>query len=179
LILVNAQGTTMTLVVVPSVTLSWDPSPDTAVTGYLLRWGRASGGCTNQLDIGNATNATLGGLESNVSYYFAVVAYDGEGGTSPPSKEIEFIPSNGPPAITAPELNFELQNKVGRDGTTEAVLRLSFQGNPGTTYHLETTEDFQHWETLWITNCPPDGIVAYQVTALAEHPAQFFRLLRK
>ncbi|MGO8927524.1 MAG: beta strand repeat-containing protein [Limisphaerales bacterium] len=72
------------------VALGWNPSPDTNADGYFLCWGLASGACTNLLDAGNSTNATVAGMATNVTYYFTIVAYDAAGDESPPSNEIAY-----------------------------------------------------------------------------------------
>ena len=83
------------------VTLAWDPCPCPDVNGYFLCWGLASGACTNFLDVGNVTNATIAGLVSNVDYYFTAVSYDVEGNQSLPSSEIRYSPSLANPTVTA------------------------------------------------------------------------------
>ncbi len=87
------------------VTAGWVASPDTNVVGYYLCWGLASGQSTNLIDVGNVTNATLGGLTTNVWYYFTVVAYDAFGDQAVPSNEIQYMATNqassGPPTILA------------------------------------------------------------------------------
>jgi hypothetical protein len=175
LFLIDGQPPTTALATSNSVTLGWLPSPDTNVAGYFICWGSASGECTNQLDIGKVAIARLGGLETNAAYYFAVIAYDNLGRKSPPSNEIEYALPDTSHAIAAPKLDFELRNI----GMLKTALRLSFQGHPGATCHLEATEDFQHWDRLWTTNCPPDGIVAWEVTGLGDRPFRFFRWFRE
>src|ERR1035437_5015675 len=58
------------------VALAWNPSPDTRATGYFLSWGLDSSDCTNFLDAGNSTNATVAGMVPYVGYYFTIVTYD-------------------------------------------------------------------------------------------------------
>ncbi|MGD0261291.1 MAG: fibronectin type III domain-containing protein [Verrucomicrobiota bacterium] len=74
------------------VALGWNPSPDTNATGYFLCWGLSSDACTNLLDAGDSTSATVAGLATNAAYYFSVVAYDSMGDESPPSNEISYSP---------------------------------------------------------------------------------------
>ena len=71
-----------------TVALGWNPSPDPRATGYFLCWGLNSSDCTNFLDVGNVTNATVAGLAPNVGYYFTIVTYDAAGDQSPPSNQI-------------------------------------------------------------------------------------------
>jgi hypothetical protein len=87
-----------------SVTLAWDASPSTGVTGYRLHYGVASGLYTQALDVGVPANlqATVSGLTPD-TYYFAVTAYNAEGGESWPSDEVSTaVPVPTPtPAPTA------------------------------------------------------------------------------
>ena len=82
------------------VALGWNPSPDTRATGYFLCWGLASTDCTNFLDVGNVTNATVAGLVPNVGYYFTIVTYDAAGDQSPPSNQITAIITPADPVVT-------------------------------------------------------------------------------
>ena len=82
------------------VALGWNPSPDTRATGYFLCWGLASTDCTNFLDVGNVTNATVAGLVPNVGYYFTIVTYDAAGDQSPPSNQITATITPADPVVT-------------------------------------------------------------------------------
>lgn len=97
----------------PEVTTGWNPSPDPNVVGYYLCWGLASGQCTNFIDVGNITNATLGGFTTNVLYYFTVVAYDAAGDEAVPSNEIQYMAPNQT-GLTPPTILTDLtsQNAV-------------------------------------------------------------------
>jgi hypothetical protein len=88
-----------------SVTLAWDPSPDPAVTGYLLQYGTQSGVYTSQIDVGNRTQYSLLSIPEG-TYYFVVVSYNAIGGISGPSAEVSGVVHNRYlPATTAP--NFD------------------------------------------------------------------------
>ena len=156
----------------PSVRLGWNPSPDTNVVGYFVLFGGASQVYTNQFDAGNATSATIAGLQTNVRYYFTVVGYDALGQQSPPSNEIAYQVPAASPARAAPTLSLQT---VGA-GSSGAAVHLSFQASAATTYRLQATQDFVHWETLGRTNCAWNGLVAFCVTDMANYPRRFYRL---
>ena len=78
-------------IVVPNLSLSWDPSPDTSVTGYRLHSGTTSGQYTEHIDVGNRTHSSVAGLKKGATYYFAVTAYNSDGIESDPSNEITFV----------------------------------------------------------------------------------------
>ena len=54
-----------------SVSLTWNPSPDTNVIGYKIYYGTASQVYTTNLVVGNVTNTTINGLAAGATYYFA------------------------------------------------------------------------------------------------------------
>jgi len=58
-----------------SLTLAWDSSSSTFVTGYLVSWGTRSGAYDHTLDVGNALSAPVPGLADGTNYYFVVQAY--------------------------------------------------------------------------------------------------------
>ena len=102
--------------------MEWNPSPDTNVAGYFLCWGLASGQCTNLFDFGNVTEATLGSLQTNVAYFFTVVAYDAAGNRADPSNEIQYMDTNAP-AITPPLIVTDLTNQSGTvDSSVSLIL---------------------------------------------------------
>ncbi|MCS7338980.1 MAG: fibronectin type III domain-containing protein, partial [Verrucomicrobiae bacterium] len=53
-----------------TVTLIWDPSPDSRVVGYAVWYGTTSGVYTVRLDVGNRTSATVSNLSIGKTYYF-------------------------------------------------------------------------------------------------------------
>jgi hypothetical protein len=59
-----------------SLTVSWPPSPEPNIAGYIVYYGAASGSYTNANDVGNVTSNTVPGLLEGVTYYFVVTAYD-------------------------------------------------------------------------------------------------------
>ncbi len=77
-----------------SVTLAWDPSPDSTVAGYIVHYGNASGQYSASTNAGNVTTATVGDLQVGTPYFFAVTAYDTSGLESDPSNEVSYTPTN-------------------------------------------------------------------------------------
>lgn len=84
-----------------SVTLAWDASPSTGVTGYRLHYGTQSGVYTATLDAGNVTTATISGLADDTTYYIAATAYN-PGYESNYSNEVSYRNSTVP-TWTKPE----------------------------------------------------------------------------
>src|SRR5258706_7111295 len=73
-----------------SVTLAWDPSPDSGIGGYILHYGTNSRSYVTAVDVGNVTTNTVTGLTRNVTYFFAVTAYNTSGLESDLSNEISY-----------------------------------------------------------------------------------------
>jgi hypothetical protein len=90
-----------------SMTFAWNPSSDSGVAGYHLYEGGACRTYTNMISLGKMTNATVAGLASGCTYFFAVTTYDTNGLESDFSTELSYsfsLPTNPPPtiALTAP-----------------------------------------------------------------------------
>ena len=71
-----------------SVTLAWDASAAPELAGYKLYYGYASRSYRLSVNVGQATTATLSGLDEAKVYYLAVVAYDAHGNESDFSNEV-------------------------------------------------------------------------------------------
>ncbi|MGA2867439.1 MAG: MBG domain-containing protein, partial [Verrucomicrobiota bacterium] len=70
--------------------MAWDPSADPDVVGYTLYYGVASQTYTNESQVGNVTNATISGLVSGTTYFFAATATDSVGLESEFSNEVTY-----------------------------------------------------------------------------------------
>ena len=73
-----------------SVTLLWEPSPDSNVTGYVVYWGTVGAPTPMRQDVGNVTNAPVNDLQLNQTYFFYVTAYDSACNESAPSNVINY-----------------------------------------------------------------------------------------
>jgi hypothetical protein len=76
-----------------SVMLAWDPSVSPAIAGYRVYQGTNSHAYTTTISAGAATQTTLAGLNSGVTYFFAVTAYDTSGLESDFSSEVSYTPN--------------------------------------------------------------------------------------
>jgi hypothetical protein len=158
-----------------TVSLGWTASPSTNVTGYYLNWGLASGNCTNRLDVGNVVSTTIGGLSTNTTYYFNIVAYDAGGDQAPPSNELAYLATCAPAGSPSPLLLFQCQPT----NANAAAVSINFQGSAGAKYLVQATQDFQQWTTIFTTNCLSDGPVLYQAVDSAGYASRFYRVQRQ
>src|SRR5208282_2637100 len=74
-----------------SITLGWNQSTDPLIAGYNIYYGGASVTYTNEINVGNTTNTTVGGLMGGYTYYFTATAYNSQGYESPFSLEINYL----------------------------------------------------------------------------------------
>ena len=145
-----------------SVSLAWDSSPDTNVTGYVLYYGNVSGTYTSRLDVDTNTTTTVTGLAEGSTYYFVVTAYSAVGLESAPSNEVGFI---------VPGLI-----RLALGNATNAPVRVSFPVAPGHGYALQATADFRSWATIWQTNCLMNCWVEFADPDAASQPMRFYRI---
>ena len=121
-----------------NITLSWDPSPSSAVTGYKIYYkqndsgypfngvGAAEG--SSPIDVKNTLSATITGLDDNSTYYFAVTAYDSLGNESSYSNVVSTAAGNSPSA--------QITIVRPADGSVNEPVPVTFQWSfdqPGTT----------------------------------------------
>ena len=78
-----------------TLTLTWDPNPENDIGGYRLYRRTSSGTFGAGLDLGKVTETVVTNLQSGVTYFFAVTAYNNNGHESDLSNEIS--PPNSVP----------------------------------------------------------------------------------
>src|SRR3954454_14788816 len=86
-----------------AVTLTWNQNPDPTTAGYRLYYGVDTLTYTNAIDFANVRTNVVSGLVQDVTYYFAVTAYDASGLESDFSSELSYTVTpagNTPPTIS-------------------------------------------------------------------------------
>ena len=88
-----------------SVTLSWvapktneDGTPNSDLSGYRIYYGTNTISLTNSIDVQNTTTYQITNLSGDLTYYFAVTAYDFYGNESNYSNIISAVALNDPPS---------------------------------------------------------------------------------
>lgn len=80
-----------------SVTLIWEPSPDSNAVGYAIYYGAIGVPTPTRNDVGNVTIAPVNSLQPGVTYFFYVTAYDSAKNESDPSNVINYtVPAYRP-----------------------------------------------------------------------------------
>jgi hypothetical protein len=144
-----------------SVTLAWNRSSDTNVVGYNVYYGGASSAYTNEISVGNATNATITGLVQGTTYYFAATTYVSSGMESPFSSELSY---------TVPILA-GVQFRV----TPTRQFVLTVTGPTGYTYNIQATQDFITWTVIGTVTVGASGSLNFTDTNAASFSRRFYR----
>ena len=149
-----------------SVTLTWNPSTDSNVTGYRIYYGVASHRYTNMVHVGKATNATISGLVEGATYYFAATAYSILGLESDFSNEASY---------TVPMALARLQMRAA---PARQVL-LTVTGQIGHTYEILATQNFSAWTVIGTVTVGAGGSLDFIDTNAGSLPKRFYRTHEK
>jgi hypothetical protein len=138
--------------------ITWNPAPQSGISGYRIYYGSSSGNYTNMVVVGNVTNTVISGLAEGKTYYFAATSYNVLGMESGFSNEAAFnVPSGCMLSI------------INLSATTVAVTAA---GAVPEKWALEASPDLANWSTLTRgTNIPVNVTVAVNAA-----PKRFFRL---
>lgn len=128
-----------------SVTLAWNPSPESNVAGYDIFYGTSSGNYTSAVSVLSATNVTIRGLQSGVTYYFAAASFDTNGDLSPNSPEISAtVGATGQVTGTLTTIGALSAGQFG----------FTLSGVTGGQYVVEASTDLVHWVALQTNTAP-------------------------
>ena len=120
------------------ITMAWDASPDSAVTGYNIYYGTNTGVYINKLNVGNVLTTTVRVTPRGVLYYYVATAFDVNGNESPFSNEISnaipnLIPQNTLTLTTNGSLVYGTTNALSVvGGSGLGTVTYSIISGPGT-----------------------------------------------
>lgn len=145
-----------------TVSLAWDRSADANVAGYRVYMGTTSGNYLITNNVGQATSATVSGLQAGDVYYFVVTAYSSAGVESAPSNEIVYL---------VPDQSPRLQISVA-----SGAINLKFTALSGKTYVVEYKDSLDEvgWNPL-TTLGDTNGIVTLSYSTPGT-PSRFYRV---
>jgi hypothetical protein len=104
-----------------TVTLTWDPSPEQDVAGYVVYYGMNSGQYTVSVDVGNQTSFQYTEANPLYRYYFAVRAYNVSGLQSEFSPEVSTADPGAALTLTSLTSNVPAPQAPGASITFAAV----------------------------------------------------------
>jgi Fibronectin type III domain len=116
-----------------SFALSWNPSPDPTVVGYVVYYGTSSGNYTTRVDVGTNTSFTVTNLQPGVTYYFTVTDYNALGVESPPPGELSLLV----PGILRLQAN-----------ALPGMMLITFPVMPSHWYEVQASSDLKTWVTI-------------------------------
>lgn len=139
------------------------------MTGYRLYQGGESQIYTNVVDVGSADTTTIDGLAPDVTYYFAVTAYDATGLESAFSGEISYtVPTT---AVLPPSLVVNLGLAVNDFG--QAVV--SGTAPAGYVYAVLATDDFASWTMIGTVTVDTSGALQFTDPLSPFYSNQFYQ----
>ena len=145
------------------VALVWNPSSDPTVAGYKIYYGGASETYTNEIDVGNTTNATITGLIGQTTYYFAATTYNAEGVESPFSTEVPYLVP----------IQAVLHMQIVKSNGVPVSLSITANGVVPTQWTLQSSPDLRTWTAL----VQGTNLIVNILVPVNGLPAQFFRLV--
>jgi hypothetical protein len=131
-----------------SLTLAWDHSTSSNVTGYQVSYGTQSGKYTANVKAGYVTSVSINGLTDGTTYYFTVQSYDSAGTLGSPSPEISgTVPAAVPalsiscpsPVLTSPDGNSISVTLTARVSGGVAPVSTSCSPASGSKFSVGTT----------------------------------------
>lgn len=147
-----------------SITMGWDPDPDTNVVGYVIYYGTNSGQYVYRVDAGANLSVTLTNLQAGLKYYFAVTAYNAQRVESVPSGEITYLV----PGILL----------LSAGVKTSDPMIVKFPVAQARWYELQASVDLRAWGTIWqITNTVANDWVQYADAQSTLMARRFYRLV--
>lgn len=108
-----------------TISLLWNPNPETNIAGYKLYVGTASGAYTSVINVSNVTAYTVTNLPASGRFYFAVTAYNTLGQEGPFSNEVAAFTPISPPSGFRFITN-SLQGATSPDGPWKVIASSTF-----------------------------------------------------
>jgi len=149
-----------------SLFLSWDPIPDSRLSGYKIKGGTVSGSYSLSVDVGNNTSHTLQGLTEGLRYYLVVVGYDANRVEGAASAEISAwvlaASAISTSSLTTNSAVVSWQTNKPADSQVEYGSTTAY----GSLTTLDTTRVASHSQTL--TNLQPGTTYQFRVRSKDE-----------
>ena len=111
-----------------SARIQWKPVPEEDLKGYLIYCGTQSGIYSDTVDVGNIVEYEMTALDTGITYFFTIKAYDTWGNLSHPSPELDFLierqlnHSTNMPEISEAFLNSTTELELDFNGSLDRSL---------------------------------------------------------
>lgn len=130
------------------VTLAWDASSDTNVTGYVIYYGSQSGVYTNQFKVGNVSSASITLPADGGTYYISATSCDADGNESDFSNETVITTPLATTSTTAPA------DILTGAGFVNGHFGFTVSGTPGAQYVIQISTNLVNWISVETNTSP-------------------------
>jgi hypothetical protein len=149
---------------VQSVTLAWSPVTNTDLAGHKVYYGPVSHTYTNNISVGNVTNATISGLVEGATYCIAATAFNTAGLESDFSNEISYTV----PIAALPGVELRV--------TPTRQFILTVTGTIGHTYNVQASQNLSTWRVIGTVTVGASGSSNFTDTNAANLSKRFYRI---
>ncbi len=146
------------------ITLAWDPSPSTNVTGYNVYYGTAPRTYSTAVNAGFSTTQVITNLTRGATYYFSATALDQNGLESEYSSELAYTV----PIIVNPRLTLT-RNTTGAFSITATGIQ-NYQ------YAVLASEDMISWRNVATVTANSTGQIQWSDPTSGSYKRRYYRL---
>jgi hypothetical protein len=151
------------------LSLTWEPSPDPAVAGYVIYFGPSGAAAPQRQDVGNTTTTVVGNLQPGLTYSLYLTAYDSATIESDPSNVIEYTVPSATNSIPV-QLVLAVQAAAG------GPIRLLVTGPPGLLCEVLASADMLDWSVVDEVTISEDGTLEWIDPESSAFRTRFYRL---
>ena len=153
----------VSVIAVQSVTLAWNPSSSSTVSGYYVYAWEENAAAPIKIDAGSKSFVAVNGLKEGLRYTFQVTAYNPYRFESPPSAGLPYV--------------VPVSLKMSPPAGSSIPGRIQFPVAPGKWYELQASTDMVNWTTIWQTGIANSySWMEYQDARSRYYPKRFYRL---
>lgn len=149
-------------------TLEWNLNPEPEVAGYKVYIGTEPGVYQRVIDAGLTNRYHLCGLETGVTYFFALTAYAFDGLESDFSEEVSY---------TRPFSEVRVTPVAFGRGGSSGDATLTFIEEPNREHFIQASTNLVTWQTLEVLAPAGSGSRTWNDPGAAAAPIRFYRVI--